>query len=48
MVDNVFLFNDEKMVRAQISAVYDSGLTSWMLWSPTNRYTEGALKEEGI
>jgi hypothetical protein len=39
---------DEKMVRAQISAVYDSGLTSWMLWSPTNRYTEGALKEEGI
>lgn len=39
---------DEKMVRAQISAVYDSGLTSWMLWSPTNRYTEGALEEEGI
>jgi hypothetical protein len=34
---------DEKMVRAQISAVYDSGLNSWMLWSPSNRYTEEAL-----
>ena len=30
-------------VRAQIQAVYDSGLTSWMLWAPSNRYTKGAL-----
>jgi hypothetical protein len=37
---------DEKMVRAQIQAVYDSGLNSWMLWSPSNRYTEKALKME--
>jgi len=31
------------MVRAQIQAVYDSGLTSWMLWDPNNRYTKEAL-----
>jgi hypothetical protein len=31
------------MVKAQMKAVYDSGLTSWMLWSPSNRYTAGAL-----
>lgn len=37
---------DEKMVRAQIQAVYDSGLNSWMLWSPSNRYTEKALRDE--
>ena len=30
-------------VRAQIKATYDSGLDSWMLWSPSNRYTLGAL-----
>ena len=30
-------------VRAQINATYDAGLTSWMLWSPSNRYTTGAL-----
>ncbi|MEK7208357.1 MAG: putative glycoside hydrolase [Patescibacteria group bacterium] len=30
-------------VRAQIQAVYDAGLTSWMLWSPSNRYTKDAL-----
>lgn len=30
-------------VRAQITAVYDAGLTSWMLWAPSNRYTKGAL-----
>ena len=33
-------------VRAQITAVYDAGLTSWMLWAPTNRYTKGALLPE--
>ena len=32
-----------EMVRAQIQATYDSGLTSWMLWDPSNRYTPAAL-----
>jgi hypothetical protein len=30
-------------VRAQIKATYDSGLDSWMLWAPSNRYTVSAL-----
>ncbi len=30
-------------VKAQIQATYDAGLTSWMLWAPSNRYTKGAL-----
>ena len=30
-------------VRAQIQATYDAGLTSWMLWDPSNIYTKGAL-----
>lgn len=30
-------------VRTQIEATYDSGLTSWMLWAPSNRYTKEAL-----
>ena len=30
-------------VKAQIKATYDSGLDSWMLWSPSNVYTRGAL-----
>jgi hypothetical protein len=34
------------MVRAQIQAVYDAGFTSWMLWDPSNRYTQGALLTE--
>ena len=33
-------------VKAQIQATYDAGLTSWMLWSASNRYTEGALKRQ--
>ena len=33
-------------VRAQIQATYDAGLTSWMLWDPSNKYTREAL--EGI
>lgn len=32
-----------EMVRAQIQATYDSGLTSWMLWNAGNRYTRDAL-----
>ncbi len=30
-------------VRAQIKATNDVGLTSWILWSPSNKYTKGAL-----
>jgi hypothetical protein len=32
-----------ELVRAQMQAVYDAGLTSWMLWDPTNVYTREAL-----
>ena len=31
-------------VRDQIQAVYDDGLTSWLLWSASNKYTAGALQ----
>ncbi len=34
------------MVRAQIQATYDAGLTSWMLWDPANTYTKEALLPE--
>ena len=34
-------------VRAQIQAIYDSGLNSWMLWDPSNRYTKEALLAAG-
>jgi len=30
-------------VRLQIQAIYDAGLDSWMLWDPSNWYTEEAL-----
>lgn len=33
-------------VRAQIQATYDVGLTSWMLWNASNRYTKEALLSE--
>lgn len=36
---------DEKEVRAQIQATYDAGLTSWMLWSASNKYTKEALEK---
>ncbi len=32
-------------VREQIQATYDAGLTSWMIWAPSNRYTRGALNK---
>ncbi len=32
-------------VRAQIKAVYDVGLNSWMLWSASNKYTVGVLEK---
>jgi len=35
-----------EMVRAQIQATYDAGLTSWMLWDAANTYTRAALKIE--
>jgi hypothetical protein len=34
-----------EMVRAQIQATYDVGLTSWMLWNASNRYLEDALEK---
>ena len=37
---------DAADVRAQIQATYDAGLNSWMLWSPSNKYTRGALFDE--
>ncbi|OHA85220.1 MAG: hypothetical protein A2591_03950 [Candidatus Yonathbacteria bacterium RIFOXYD1_FULL_52_36] len=33
-------------VRGQIQATYDAGLTSWMLWDPSNKYTPEALRVE--
>jgi len=35
-----------EMVRVQIKATYDAGLTSWMLWDPSNIYTREALQLE--
>ena len=40
-----------EMVSAQMKAVYDNGLNSWMLWDPANKYSSasnGALKLETI
>ncbi len=34
------------MVKAQMKAVYDNGLNSWMLWDPNNKYTPEALTLE--
>lgn len=39
---------DVAEVKSQIQATYDSGLTSWMLWAPSNRYTRGALELEDV
>lgn len=39
---------DVAEVRAQMKATYDSGLDSWMLWAPSNRYTRGALNVEPV
>jgi hypothetical protein len=36
----------EADVRAQIKATYDSGLTSWMSWDPSNKYTASAYDKE--
>jgi hypothetical protein len=37
---------DAADVRAQIQASYDAGVDSWMIWAPSNRYTEAALLTE--
>lgn len=31
-----------ELVRAQIDATYDAGLTSWLMWDPRNNYTKNA------
>ncbi len=36
----------KKEVEDQIRATYDAGLTSWMLWDPSNKYAGGALLPE--
>jgi len=36
----------KEMVQAQMKAIYDLGLSSWMLWDPGNKYTPTALKLE--
>lgn len=33
-------------IRAQIKAVYDSGLKEWILWNAGNKYTENALEKQ--
>ncbi len=37
---------DVPEVKAEIKATYDAGLTSWMIWAPSNKYTTGALVKE--
>ncbi len=32
-----------EMVRAQITATYDTGLNSWMMWNASNNYTRSSL-----
>jgi len=34
------------MIKAQMKAVYDSGLDSWMMWDPTNKYTTAAYTKD--
>jgi hypothetical protein len=36
----------KREVEDQIRATYDVGLTSWMLWDPSNKYAGGALLRE--
>lgn len=36
----------EADVRAQIKATYDSNLTSWMSWDPSNKYTPSAYNRD--
>ena len=34
------------LIKAEMKAVYDNKLTSWMLWDPKNKYTRDALSLE--
>lgn len=36
----------KEMIRAQIEATYDNGISSWMLWDPRNKYTPAGLLKE--
>jgi hypothetical protein len=36
----------KELVKEQIKATYDLGLSSWMLWDPSNKYTPDALELE--
>lgn len=36
----------QKEVRDQIQATYDTGLTSWLVWSAANRYTASVLEPD--
>lgn len=38
----------KELVRAQIKAGIDNGISSWMLWDPSNRYTPSALEIEKV
>ncbi len=37
---------DVPEIKAEIKASYDAGVMSWMIWSPSNKYTTGALLKE--
>jgi len=37
---------DSAMIRKEKKAVYDAGLNSWLMWSPSNRYTVGSFDKE--
>ena len=37
---------DAVMIRKEKQAVYDAGLNSWLMWSPSNKYTVEALDKE--
>lgn len=39
---------DVAEVRTQIQASYDAGVMSFMIWAPSNIYTKGALKADGV
>jgi len=38
----------KELIQSEMKAVYDNGLTSWMLWDPSNKYTPSALKLENV
>jgi hypothetical protein len=38
----------EKDVLGQVRGTYESGLTSWMVWDPSNKYTPSAYESSAI